>query len=195
MRGYHDFIVHIPEKYAPTFKTESGFEVHADRRYSLKMVANTVVEVLETPFGYGGPVSRGDRVFIDPSVLMQQLFTKGGEAANIHEIDRKNGLYKVDPKMLLAHETVEGWIGLNGNTFVKRLPMPKLQSDHLEVVDFQKTGINEDVARRGEVIVPPHGEDHEIVWFRNLYSVDIWMDGMELVWIREKDLLAEEIAA
>jgi co-chaperonin GroES (HSP10) len=62
-------------------------------------------------------------------------------------------------------------------------------------VDFQRTGINDNVARRGEVIIPMF--EHEckkgsVVWFKNLYSVDMWVEGTELVNVREKDLLAIE---
>lgn len=196
--GYWDFVVHIPEKYSQTFTTESGFTLHADRRFSLKMVANTIVKVVSVPFDYDGPIIPGQQVFIDPSVLMQQVFTKGGESPNIYLIDRRKHLYKVDPPMVLAYETEDGWIGTNGNVFVKRLPMPKMNSNLLEVVDFQQTGLNDKVARRGEVIIPMYGHEckaGDIVWFKNLYSIDMWVGNKELVNVRDKDLLAQEEAA
>ena len=88
MVGLKDFIVQINEKYSDKFHTNSGVAIYGDRRFNAKELANTVVKVRELPLNYTGPIKKGSRLLIDPTVVLNQMYQKGGEQENTKFLDR-----------------------------------------------------------------------------------------------------------
>ena len=194
LRGYHSFIVQIPEKYRQSFKTESGVEIHASRQFSLKRVANTVVTCTAVPFGYQGPVKDGMTVLIDPTILSWQFYTKGGEQPNINLIDRHNHLYKVDPSMLIAYQEKGEWKAHNDNILLtKIIAEEKTMASRLIV--HPRGRQNYEIPSLGKVFICPDDigiAPEDKVYYRDWTKVEMFIDGTKpVIWVRTRDIFAK----
>lgn len=193
MKGLVHFIVHIPQKYNETFKTKSGMELYGDRRWSPKEMANNVLDVIETPFIYDGPIQNGQKIFIDPTVLFQQIYSKGGEQENIHLVDREKNHYKVDQRLVIAYEKDGKWIGHNDNLLVELGFEEPVKSDNLHIPEMANGKIDR---KKGKIIVGNRsmsGLDVKVgdtVIAKPLMGIDLWFNGKLLTWFRNQDLLA-----
>lgn len=190
MKAYKDFIVHIPQRFNDTFKTENGVEIYADRQFSPKLVANTIITVVETPMNYEGPIAKGDTLFIDPTVVFSQLYQNTGEQESQYLIDREKKLYKVDPSLLIAYrKREESWVGFGNNVLVERLKEVAEGSAFL----YAPGATVKPSEDRGEVrVTNPDSsvKEGDVILFDPSFAVDIKMGNESLVWLREKDCLA-----
>lgn len=199
MKGIKEFIVHIPEKYSKTFKTESGFELEADRRFSLKLVANTVIEVVELPFNYDGPIKPGDTLFVDVTVLTYQAYVKGGEQENRNIIDRDNNLYKIHPSMILMYKPSGGeWIAHNDNVLLERVPC-KTQEIKSSLIYTPDSSIKKFEKGKGSIAFINNQLEvqglklDDVVYLKNGLLVDVWFNNKQYMWTKNKYLIAVEI--
>lgn len=194
MKGYKDFIIQLSEKWSDKFKTESGLELYADRRFSIKRLANTVVEVKEIPVNYMGTIKQGDTIFIDPTVVMNQSYVKMGEQENINLIDRDKKLYKVDPSLIIMHRPKGGeWIGYGENLLMNRIKVEEKKSSSLIIMPSTENKFED-----GKAIVEfsnPQlmSEDvykDSVVLFKSKYAVDCWFFDKQYLWTKNRFLLA-----
>ena len=193
MRGLNDFIVHIPEKYRPTYKTESGLELHADRRWSLKKVANTVIQVLETPLNYNGPIKKGCNLFIDPTVLMSQIYPKTGEQENLYVVDREKSLYRIRPEFVIAYSMGAGtqWIGFENNILLDRIYEGAASFSSSSIISIPKGNIM--VRGRATILIPNENNDFQegqLAFFNEEMAIDVYLGDVPLIWLRVKDIQA-----
>lgn len=197
MRGLKDFMVHIPNLYHDTFKTESGIEFYGDRRWSAKKMANTFLEVVEKPFFYDGPINKGFRIFIDPTVLFTQIYPKTGEQENIYLVDRKKGLYKIDPSLIIAfNDNKYEWVGHNENLLVSLLMEEKLKTKLLTVPNNfnSKKDRKKGVVKISNKLLSGQGVSvGDTVFFEPLMGIDVHFENEQYTWIRNRDLLALEL--
>ncbi len=197
MKGLKHFIVRIPEKFSQTFKTESGVVLHADRRFSAKVVMNNVVDVLELPLKYNGPINIGDKLFVDPTVLLWQSYVKGGEQENRNLIDREKGLYKVHPNMIIMHRPLNGnWIGHGENLLLEPVLAAKLKSGQLIIPESaqKKTVDNKGkIAFSNPDLISQGVDKNTVVFTKGTMFVDIWFENTKYLWTKNKYLMAMEL--
>lgn len=197
MIGTKHFIAHIPEKYSKTFKTESGIELHADRRFSLKRVANVVVDISETPLLYKGPIKKGDTVLLDTTVLSFQYYVKGGEQENVNLIDRNKKLYKIADDMILMHRPKNSeWSGYRDNVLLERIPLEpikKINSLYIPDSAIKTHAQNKGVIAFLNIDLGEQGLNvGDIVHTKGDLFVDVWLDGKQYMWSKNKYLIAVE---
>lgn len=197
MRGFKDFVVHISKRYSETFKTDSGLELYGDRRWSAKELANTVVEVVETPLNYEGPIKKGSSLFIDPTVIFNQMYEKTGEQENINLLDRDEKLYKVEPEMIIAYLVEDGgyWKGFGKHFLAERIVeeqeetkssliiMP--ESKPKEVRGRVKAFILNDFLREQGI---EHGDE---IYVDEHSPIDVKLGDVKLVWYNSNEALAK----
>jgi co-chaperonin GroES (HSP10) len=201
MKGLNHFIVSIPEKYNQTFITEGGLELYGDKRWSLKQLANTVVEVLEVPLNYKGEIKKGSQLFVDATLLMQQTYVKTGEQENINLVDRNNKLYKVDPALIIAYavEKSANWIGFGENVLGKKIKVKGSKEEKSGLIIMKEAvkdstvegkvkvyAINEELSNQGV-------KESDVVYVRKNLMVDVWLSNIKYAWIRNRDIVGVEV--
>lgn len=197
MKGYKDFIVHVPSKDDGEIKTKSGVVIYADPRYSKKHTANNVFEVVETPHNYDGPIRKGCRLLVDPTLMMEMMYQKTGKQDNIYLIDREKSHYKVEPGLIVAWSKGEGTV-FNG--FRNNLIVEIVEKEYKEV---KMHGIIvPDIAKRKDpnciakiIVLNEHAKElglsyEDEVYINKQMAIDIKMPLGKATWIRTKDVLA-----
>lgn len=201
MKSFKDFIVVVPEKYSKTFKTENGLEIYMDKRWSLKKVANTIVEVVENPLNYSGEINKGVLLFVDPTLLMQQSYVLTGEQENINLIHRENNLYKVDPSYIIAYSLDNGknWIGFGNNLLAERIKIKEPKTEKSSLVIVPENTKPKEIKGKVKIFLSNKELENQgvkkedVVYINELYTIDIWFNQKPLIWIRNKDILGKEI--
>lgn len=119
----HDFIIKVDKEFNDTFKTESGLELHADKRFSQDKLATRIAYVAEVPKFYSGPIKAGMQVFIDHTIFLRETYQAHGTVENIYTIDAQKGLYKIPDCLIYMFRENESasWQGNNQNLFVEEV--------------------------------------------------------------------------
>jgi hypothetical protein len=199
MRGIKDFIVSIPKKYSDTFKTESGIEFYADRRFSIKKVANTIVEVVEVPFNYSGNIKKGSLLFIDSTVLMQQDYAIGGEQENINLLDKKNNLYKVEQCLIILYQVNKDckWMAFGDYFLAEKIQIKKefLTSSLIIMLEDSKPSFENNKCKvfiPNQYLIENKIEKNNIIFTSKNNGVDVIFMDKEYLWLRNRDAIASE---
>jgi co-chaperonin GroES (HSP10) len=201
MKGYNDFIVHIPQRHRDTIKTTSGLELQADSRFSGKETANTVFEVVEIPLAYKGPVKKGFKLMVDPTLVMNQDYQLTGNQENVNLIDREKNLYKVNQSLIICYLEKEGgnWKGFGENLIVEKIKAKKEEhkiKNGIHIIDSAKK-----VLEKGKAYVKVINEslkkqgvaEGDIVFLNEQYIVDIRVGGQKFSWARTKHVIAKQL--
>lgn len=201
MRGLNHFIVSIPEKYSETFVTEGGLELYGDKRWSLKQLANTVVEVVEVPLNYDGEIKKGSRLFVDATLLMQQTYVKTGEQENINLVDREKGLFKVEPSLIIAYTVEHGgeWQGYGENILGERIE-EKGSGEEKSGLIIMKAAVKDKVVEgkmkvfvTNKVLAEQGVKFNDVVFVKDKLLVDVWLRDRKLVWTKNRYLMGIEV--
>jgi co-chaperonin GroES (HSP10) len=197
MKGYKDFMVHIPVKLSDTFKTELGLELHASKKFSQKRLANTIVEVLEVPFEYEGEIESGDTLFIDSTIMLEQTYTLGGEQENINQLDRKTATYKVPLSLIICYKKkgTDNWTLNDINVLLERIPEEIKETGTNKIV-YVMSSVPKFKKGLGKVVfnIPEYNlKSGDIVHFKELTMVEVWLENKPLLWLRRRDLMAVQI--
>lgn len=198
MKLVKHFVVHIPNLHNQKTVSDSGFELHQDRRWNTKETANTVIDVLETPLNYKGDIKKGDQIFVDATLILQAINVKGFENENNYLIDREKQLYRVDPNFIIAYKLkgVKDWIGFEDNLLCKKVVTQKKNEDKVLKSGIIIPGIIERSEDRLEVVIINKNisiqgvKKLDNVISKKLMEVDVWLNKAPLVWLRNKDVLA-----
>lgn len=197
MKGLKDFVVHISERYKDTYKTEGGLELYADRRWSAKELANTIVEVVETPLNYDGPIKKGCNLFIDPTVIFNQMYQKTGEQENINLLDRDEKLYKVEPEMIIAYLVEKGgyWKGYGKNFLAERIveEQEEVKSSLIIMPESKPKEVKGKVKAfiLNEFLEEQGIEFGDELFVKEFSYVDVKLRNKKLVWYHSSDALAK----
>jgi len=201
MRGHKDFIVHIPEKYKDGIQTKGGATIHLDRRFNAKQVINTIVEVVSTPVIYDGVIKEGFNLLVDPTLLMNQTYTRTGEQENINLVDRDKQLYKVDPSLIIAYQEkgVDKWQGFQDNVILARIKPVQKELKKIGSIFIPDVAKPKDRKHVLEVLVAndeaaemgmAHG-DHVVVNIK--YAIDMKFGDRDVVWLKNKFIHGVEL--
>ncbi|MDM1494998.1 co-chaperone GroES [Myroides odoratimimus] len=193
MQSIKDFIIYSEVDLRDTFKTESGLELFADKRFSQKLLANREVIVQSIPLDYTGENITGWQAFIDPTIYFRNNYNHG-KGDNL-EIPGEKGCYKVQPNMIIAvrKDSNSEWIGFENNLVVEPI-VEKFQENEPQglILGVPKTRTKDGYCK---VIITNNRLDDilegDTVLFNHEYGVDVYLDSKKYLWIRVKDCLAK----
>lgn len=193
MQSLRNFIVKTDAAFSDTIKTESGLELYVNQKISRERSSNRVLKVIEVPVNVSdNEIQPGYEVMVDPTILYMQNYTGRGDQDNPFMIDRNNGLYKVEPKMIVLYRENEDaeWKAYGENTLVEFIKetTEKLSGGLFignetkeKVKALYPTKVMEDsgISSGDEIIIKKGTE------------VSFWIEGKEYHWIENKDVLAK----
>lgn len=192
-RSLRNFIIKSDREYNASFTTESGLEIFADRRYSADRLSNRIVKVVSLPATFEDcPIQPGYEVMVDPTIYYTQQYDGKGEIENPYMMDRRNGLFKIEPKMIVLYREPEGeWKGFGDNLLIRvEKTETELMAGSLVVgtETKEKTFIaytNEALDASGVI----NGD--EVMIDKNAAPVSFWIDGKEHYWIETDNVIAK----
>lgn len=193
MQSLRNFIVKTDAAFSDTIKTESGLELYVNQKISRERSSNRVLKVIEIPVNISdNEIQPGYEVMVDPTILYMQNYTGRGDQDNPFMIDRNNGLYKVEPKMIVLYRENEdaAWKAYGENTLVEFVKETTEKTsgglfighETKETVKaLYPTKVMEDsgISSGDEIIIKKGTE------------VSFWIEGKEYHWIENKDVLAK----
>lgn len=190
MRAYKDFIVNIPEKFSETFTTESGLELYGSKEFSKKRMANSIVTVHQVPFENGTDIGIGDELFLDPSLFMEQIYSKGGEQENIYLMDKKKALFKVPTQLIIAYKKKEGqWIMFGDNALLERIREDGPGESESIIYTPSNQKEKQGTARLFLDIPELELKKGDTIYIDETYVNDIWLGQKPVMWLKQRHLL------
>ncbi len=201
MKAIKDFIIHLPVPYSDKFKTESGIEIYADKRFSADRLSNREATIVEVPLHGDFELKPGYKVMVDPTILYEQVYKlTGGTQKSVFLVDEKKSLYKVDPSLIVLFKESDEteWKGFQQNAiyelveetkpadaplesafiFIPESTLPKYKQDRARL-KYPNEELLEEIAVGDEVIVKPD------------MAVEYWIDGKTYKWFRNSDVIAK----
>lgn len=181
MKCINDFIVTIENPFKDKIQTQSGVELYVDKRYSQKTSANTIVIVDEVPLDNKTNIKKGDKIFIDPTVLIRMVYMKTGEHDSRFKISKDK--YKV-PQNLVIAKFNNDWECVNEYVLCKQVE--EQQGDIINPLKKFKTNQHEVVFTNEEINVSAG----DLVWTTDM-GIDVELEGKPYKWFRNKDIIAK----
>lgn len=193
MKLYRDFLIHLPEKFSETFKTENGTELYGSKVFSKKLLANTIVVVKELPLEYSGPIKVGDTLFVDASLMMEQTYTKGGEQENMYLMDKEKSLFRLPEQLIIAYKR-ENWMLYGDHVLMERIEEDNSETESQSSLIIMPA-ISKPKYKKGEakmfMDVPDYGlKKGDNVLFKELSVNDVKFMGKSLLYTKRRNLLA-----
>jgi len=193
MKHLKNYIIKIEgHEFNDTFKTEGGMELYGDKDFTYKKQVNAYATIVEKPMN-GGSLEIGTEIFIDPTIFYHFLY-EDGRMHNTHfTIDKKLGLYHIEPEMIILYKKDNDWIGFNDNFLgVQEYDIQdnilkngiivaydkKVKKDTLKVVYTNDFLLKQGIANKNNIFVSKIG------------GIPVYMDGIEYLWIRNNDVMA-----
>lgn len=197
MRSLHEFIVHIPKDFKDSYKTESGLEIFADKRWSQRQLATTVVKVIKTPMSYEGEIEVGDFLFIDNAAVMRQEHIKTGVHESHHLIDRDKRLYSIPKMLLIAYKkkNTKEWIGFGDNVIIEREMVKEEKKSSLLVSPTEN--IKKESKGKGVLfivnnqIIDTGANKGDQIYFNELGAIDMFLGDKKVTWLKNRQVLAK----
>jgi len=193
MQGIHDYILEIKEPFKDTFKTASGVELYANKRFSADRLSNRIGKVMATPLFFEGIIEVGYEVLVDASILYEQIYN-GKVQESIHLLDKDKMLFKIDPKLIVLYREnpQEQWKGFLDSILVEPIKKASksLKSSLIiipdEEIEFEKTKAtvticNSELSEFGIV-------KNDTIAIKPL-GIPFWLDGKEFWWLKNDDVL------
>lgn len=195
MKGIHDYILEIKEPFKESFKTESGLEIFANKRFSADRLSNRIAKVMATPLFFEGIIEVGYEVLIDATILYEQIYQKKVQES-IHLLDSEKKLFKIDPKLIVLYRenAQEQWKGFLDSVLVEPIKKESksLKSSLIilpeEVAEFEQNKAkmvvcNNDITNLGI-------SKNDIIAIKPL-GISFWLDGKEFWWLKNDDVLGK----
>lgn len=196
MKHTYNYIIKITNELNETFKTESGLELYGHQYFNKDRLSNRFAVIIGHPIFFEGEIlEEGIEVLIDPSCYYHSTH---GEDDIIHyttnTIDRKNGIYAIEPENIVAYKSNDTWHGYMGNFIgecVKnKIEDKKLGSLIVEVGKTEKTD-NYKVVYTNPFLKENQVNTGDVLFMKPQMGVSIWLDGKEYTWLRAVDVLAK----
>ena len=198
MKGLHDFIIKLDYEFNDSFLTESGERIYADVRFSADRLSNRIADVMELPLKFKDcEIKKGYQVMVDPTILYQQHNATLGYIENNFMIDRKNGIYKISPDLIVMYRKNENseWIGY-GENFLATMETEVIpeKTIGLIIVESEKTEVSRIYARvvypNEKLISEGVGKGDKILIEPDL-GVAFWIDGKPHFWFQNRYVIAK----
>jgi len=195
MKGLHDYIIEIKEPFKESFKTESGLELYANKRFSADRLSNRIGKVIATPLFFEGVIEEGYEVLIDATILYEQIFNKKVQES-IHLLDKDKMLYKIDPNLIVLYRENKDaeWKGFLRSLLVEPIKKEKekltssliILPDETDEFDKNKAKVtvcNDEILEMGVL-------KGDTIAIEDL-GIPFWLDGKEYWWIKTEDILGK----
>jgi co-chaperonin GroES (HSP10) len=192
MKAIKNFIIKSEEAFSKSYFTESGLEIFADKRHSAERLSNRVVKVVSVPPNLrSGEIKDGYELMVDPTIFFRQQYEGRGEQDNPFMIDPANGLYMVEPKMVVLYRKgpEEDWKAF-GDALLVEIKTKKVEkqvgalflteTEEKIQVAFSNIEAEEMEVFKGDEVIIRKGLD-----------VPFWIEGKEYGWIDNSHLLAK----
>lgn len=198
MKGLNDFIIKMDYEFNDSFLTESGERIYADVRFSADRLSNRIADVMELPLKFKDcEIKKGYQVTVDPTILYQQHNATLGYIENNFMIDRKNGIYKISPDLIVMYRENENseWIGYGENflAIMETEVIPE-KTIGLIIVESEKTEVSRIYARvvyaNEKLISEGVGKGDKILIEPDL-GVAFWIDGKPHFWFQNRYVIAK----
>lgn len=198
MKGLNDFIIKMDYEFNDSFLTESGERIYADVRFSADRLSNRIADVMELPLKFKDcEIKKGYQVMVDPTILYQQHNATLGYIENNFMIDRKNGIYKISPDLIVMYRENENseWIGYGENflAIMETEVIPE-KTIGLIIVESEKTEVSRIYARvvypNEKLISEGVGKGDKILIEPDL-GVAFWIDGKPHFWFQNRYVIAK----
>jgi co-chaperonin GroES (HSP10) len=201
MKGIRDYIAHIPKRYNDKLKTESGFELYSDSRWSAKEMANTIVDVVETPFFGETPIKIGYQIFIDSTVVFNQTYEKTGSADSPFLVDKIKGYYKVSKDLIIAYRENESsdWIAFEDNSLLLRIEDVVKKQPTISGLIIPEVAQEKYIKGIAKVFLPSahlidsNASKGDNVYFAELTAVDVYLDGKKITWVKDRHVIGVQL--
>lgn len=195
MKGVNDFIIQIKDPFAEKFKTESGTELYADKRWMPQQLSNRIGVVISVPFAFETEIQSGHEVLIDPTILFEQDYhLTSGTQESIFLVDKEKSLYKIQPNLIVLHRENSNskWNGHMNNGLFEKVKAGKVEEikSILFIPDNAQKEFEEGIAKvfiSNEDLGAKSGQK---VYVKEDHGIEFFLDGKSYWWYRNEDVLA-----
>lgn len=206
MRGIYDYIIEVEKENNETFTTESGLELHANRRFSQRLVANRIATVINTPAKEETILKPGYQVMFDPTITHRPLYDYG-EVDSPYLVNKAKKWYKTKGNLIALYREDEKaeWKAFGSSLmvelvkeeekkvtssiiFIPESTTEKYKKGHAKVVYPSLECIENNVQSGDEIYLKPNkfaGTDE--------VGVSFTVEGKHLKWVRNIDVVGKII--
>ena len=193
MKHLRNYIIKIKgQEYNETFKTEGGMVLYGDRDFTYKKQVNAYATIVEKPME-GGILEKGTKIFIDPTIFYHYLYEDGRNHNTQFTINKKEGLYHIDPEMIILYKENNDWIGFENNFLgAQEYDIKEDTVTNGIIVDFDKKKKRDTI----KVVYPNEyllengvGKESDI-FISKIGGVPVYIEGKEFLWLRNNDVMA-----
>jgi hypothetical protein len=181
MKAVKDFIVHIEEPFKKSVQTASGLDLQLDRRFSPTMTANVEVTVVEEPLDNKTPIKKGQKIFIDPTIVFRQAYEKTGEHRSQYEVAENT--YRVPQNLVIMYYNKE-WKCIADNNLTE----PVMEEINNPLLINQKVDPNK--AKIAFTNPDSEVEPGEVVHTTGLFA-EVYFQNKKYLWYRNRHIIAK----
>lgn len=114
----HEFILDVGKPFEEHINL-AGFKIYLNEKFSGVEAARRIAPVLQIPMDYTGPISVGDLVLFDPSILYRPIY-QGVRQDSMYLVDKSKQWYRIMPNLILLFKKDGGdWQGHLDNNLVE----------------------------------------------------------------------------
>jgi co-chaperonin GroES (HSP10) len=195
MKHIRNYIIKIEGKeFNDTFKTEGGLTLYGDKDFTYKKQVNSYAKIVEKPMN-GGSLEIGTEVFIDPTVFYHFHHEDNRKHDSVFTIDRKQGLYHIDPQMIILYKEDNEWKGFQDNLLgiQEYVLIDDIISNGI-ILDFDKKKQKQTVkiVYSNDFLKENEIENGSQVYLGKVGGIPVYIDGKEYLWLRSNDIIAVE---
>ena len=193
MKHLRNYIIKIEgQEFNETFKTEGGMELYGDKDFTYKKQVNAYATIIEKPM-QGGILEKGTEIFIDPTIFYHFLYEDGRKHNTQFTIDKKEGLYHIEPEMIILYKEKGEWKGFDENFLA--IQEYDIQEDVVKngiIVDYdkKKKRVTVKVVYPNDYLLENEVEKDNEIFISNIGGVPVYIDGKEYLWLRSNDVMA-----
>lgn len=193
-RAMRHFIVKSEQEFKEKYVTEGGIELFADNKFSSDRLANKVVTILQLPVAVEAlGIKVGYELMIDPTIYYRQNYEGIGRQENAYMLDRRNGIFKVEPKMIVLYrENAEAeWKGAGDNLVVEVVKTQEEEKAGSLIVSLGKVTEKTYVKYSNTEMQSQDVNAGDEVKIAKGLEVPFWIENKEYFWVESKDVLAK----
>ena len=193
MKHLRNYIIKIEgQEFNETFKTEGGMELYGDKDFTYKKQVNAYATIIEKPM-QGGILEKGTEIFIDRTIFYHFLYEDGRKHNTQFTIDKKEGLYHIEPEMIILYKEKGEWKGFDENFLA--IQEYDIQEDVVKngiIVDYnkKKKRVTVKVVYPNDYLLENEVEKDNEIFISNIGGVPVYIDGKEYLWLRSNDVMA-----
>lgn len=196
MQHIYNYIIKISNEFNETFQSESGMTWFGNKDFSQDRLSNRYATIVSQPIICDDELlDVGTEILIDPSVYYHSLHGHNDKIQiTTNTIDRKKGLYSIEPENIVLYKKNDTWHGYLDNFLGKRIVNTvtdkKVGNVITQVAKKEKTD-SFDVVCLNAFLKENDVEVGDRLAMRPGYGVSVWLEGKEHFWLRGVDVLAK----